>query len=65
MDVPRISVKALRRKLMNGDPALLVCGYDSDDRFREVELEGAISWAAFQSRLSSLGSDQEIVFYCA
>jgi hypothetical protein len=65
MDVPRISVEALRRRLTNGSKILLVCGYDSEERFREMELEGAISWGAFQSRLSSLPFDQEIVFYCA
>ena len=65
MEIPRISVASLRRKLTNGSKTLLVCGYDSDERFREMELEGAISWNEFQSRRSSLPSDQEIVFYCA
>jgi hypothetical protein len=65
MEVPRISVEAMRRRLTSDSKTLLVCGYDSEDRFREMELEGAISWSTFQSRLSSLPSDQEIVFYCA
>ena len=65
MDVPRDSAKSIRRKISSGDPIVLVCGYDSDDRFREVELEGAISWSSFRSRLSSLPLDHEIVFYCA
>lgn len=65
MDIPRISVGSLRRKLISGSKTLLVCGYDSDEQFREMELEGSISWNTFQSRLSSLPSDQEIVFYCA
>ena len=65
MDIPRISVEALHRKLAGGSKTLLVCGYDSEDRFGEFELEGAISWNAFQSRLPSLSSTQEIVFYCA
>jgi hypothetical protein len=65
MEAPRISVETLRRKLESGAKTLLVCGYDTDDRFREVELEGAISWDTFQSRLPSIPSSQEIVFYCA
>jgi len=65
MDVPRISVKALRRKMTGGDPAFLVCAYETDDRFREMELEGAVSWPTFQSLLSSIPLDREIVFYCA
>ena len=65
MGVPRISARALRQRLAKGHGTLLVCAYDSDDRFREMELEGAIPWSAFQSRLASLSFDQEIVFYCA
>jgi hypothetical protein len=65
MDIPRISAKALQHRLKKGSATLLVCGYDSDERFREMELEGAISWSAFRFRLPSLPLDQEIVFYCA
>ena len=64
MDVPRISAKEARRKLQRG-ACLLVCAYDTDERFRDMELEGAISWPTFQSRLASLPKDQEVVFYCA
>jgi hypothetical protein len=64
MDVPRISARALHRQLSNGDGTLLVCAYESDDRFREMEIEGAIPWSQFQSRLPSLSLDQNIVFYC-
>ena len=65
MGIPRISARALRHRLTKGRGTLLVCAYDSDDRFRELELEGAIPWSAFQSRRASLPFDQEIVFYCA
>jgi len=65
MVVPRISVKSLRRKMSAGDPVLLVCGYETDDRFREMELEGAVSWPTFQSLLPTTPLDREIVFYCA
>jgi hypothetical protein len=65
MDIARISPKALRRKMTGGDPVLLVCGYDGEERFREMELEGAVSWPTFQSLRSSIPFDREIVFYCA
>jgi hypothetical protein len=45
--------------------ALLVCAYDSDEKFATMPLEGAIPWSAFQSKLPSLPKDQEIIFYCA
>jgi hypothetical protein len=34
--------------------ALLVCAYDSEERFRQNHLEGAISLAAFKSRLHTI-----------
>jgi hypothetical protein len=65
MDTPRISAKETRRQRTGGANVLLVCAYDTEERFREMELEGAISWPAFQSRVPSLPKDQAIVFYCA
>ncbi len=65
MDVRRISVKEVHRRMRNHADLLLVCAYDTPERFREMELEGAISWPEFQKRLPSLPKDQGIVFYCA
>ncbi len=45
--------------------ALLVCAYDSDAKFQEFHLDGAIPLSALQSRLGSIPRDQEIIFYCA
>ena len=44
---------------------LLVCGYVNEDKFKANHLGGAISFAEFESRLPSLKTDQEIIFYCA
>lgn len=60
----RINPEATHQKLEAGT-ALLVCAYDSDEKFKTMPLEGAISWTAFQSKLPSLSKDQEIIFYCA
>jgi hypothetical protein len=59
----RIGPEATHEKLKGG--ALLVCAYDDDDKFRTIQLEGAIFFKWFQSKLPSLSKDQEIVFYCA
>ncbi|MBE0584625.1 MAG: ArsR family transcriptional regulator [Desulfofustis sp.] len=44
--------------------ALLVCAYDSDEKFRTYQLEGAIPLSALTTRLDSVDKDQEIIFYC-
>jgi len=45
--------------------ALLVCAYDSEEKFKTMPLEGAISLDEFKSKFPSLSKDQEIIFYCA
>lgn len=45
--------------------ALLVCAYDSDEKFRNVHLEGAISLGEFKSKLNTIDRGKEIIFYCA
>jgi len=44
--------------------ALLVCAYESDDKFKHFQLDGAISFGTYKSILASLASEQEIIFYC-
>ncbi len=63
-EVPRIAPPEARDAVASGR-ALLVCAYDSDEKVRAMRLEGAISYADLMSRLPSLGTDQEIVCYCA
>ena len=58
----RITPEEAYQKLKNGK-ALLVCAYEDEERFRKLQLEGAISLNAFKSRVASLSRDQEIVFY--
>ena len=60
----RINPHETNGKVTSGD-ALLVCAYDSDERFKTVHLEGAISLSEFKSKVPSIQKDQEIVFYCA
>jgi len=63
-DVLRISPEQARPKLLDGE-ALLVCAYEDPSSFRSMRLDGAISVQEFRERLSSLGKEKEIVFYCA
>lgn len=60
----RIGPEETHEKLAAGN-ALLVCAYDSDEKFKTVHLEGAISLSAFESKLASLAKDKEIIFYCS
>jgi hypothetical protein len=63
-DVQRISVAEARRKV-KANEALLVCGYDDAEKYKKLNLEGSISFSSFQSRLSTLSKNKEIIFYCA
>jgi hypothetical protein len=62
--VSRITLEETYQKLRAGD-ALLVCAYDSEEQFRSLQLEGAISLPELREKLPSLSKEQEIVFYCA
>ena len=63
-DVARVSAVEIRDRVQTGD-ALLVCAYDSDDKFASFRLEGAISFSEFQPMVPTLAKDKELVFYCA
>ena len=63
-DPIRISVEDARQKVSTGS-ALLVCAYDDDEKFRNNNLQGAISLNDFRTTLPSLSTEQEIIFYCA
>jgi hypothetical protein len=60
----RISAEEVRRKQSN-EGVLLVCAYDTDEKFRKYHLDGALSLADFRAREKSLPKQQELVFYCA
>ncbi len=60
----RITPYETFQKVRSGK-ALLVCAYDSDEQFKSLQLDGAISFSEFRTKLPSLPKDQEIVFYCA
>jgi hypothetical protein len=63
-EVIRVDVQETSGKVAAGQ-ALLVCAYDSDDKFAQYQLDGAISLAELKEKSDGLSMDQEIIFYCA
>ena len=59
----RVTAEEVYDKLKSGN-VLLVCAYEDEQKFKKLQLEGAISVNAFKSKLPSLSKDQGIVFYC-
>lgn len=62
--VQSVSAQEAFTRARNGI-ALLICAYESDDKFRNVHLEGAIPLSAFKTSLSTIAHDKELIFYCA
>ena len=64
MPAVRIAPKEAYEKVKAGQ-ALLVCGYEDEEKFKAMHLEMAVSFEEFQKMLPALPKDKEIVFYCA
>ena len=58
----RITPEEVNEKVKSGK-TLLVCAYEDEAKFKKIQLQGAISFNEFKSRLPSLEKSQEIVFY--
>jgi hypothetical protein len=57
----RISPQEAKEHMKSG--ALLVCAYDSEEKFRQYHLEGAMSLSEFRAGEGSMPRDREIIFY--
>jgi rhodanese-related sulfurtransferase len=64
MATQRISARQAHDQAANAG-ALLVSAYDSQQKFEQNHLEGAISLDEFRSQVDSIPKDREIIFYCA
>ena len=62
--VERIDARTAHDHVQAGK-ALLACAYDSEEKFRANQLEGAISVFELEARKSQIPKDREIIFYCA
>ena len=63
--VQRISPQQAHARLESDAKTLLVCAYDSAEKFEQNQLEGAISLGEFLSQIDIIPRDREIIFYCA
>ncbi len=63
-DVARVTAIEIRPRVQSGD-ALLVCAYESDEKFKAHHLEGAMSFSEFQTKVPTLAKGKELVFFCA
>ncbi len=63
-EVTLVAATEAHARAKNGS-ALLVCAYESDEKFRNVHLEGAMGLSEFQSKLNTIEKGKEIIFYCA
>ncbi|MGI9537712.1 MAG: ArsR family transcriptional regulator [Desulfocapsaceae bacterium] len=43
--------------------ALLICAYESDEKFHKLHLDGAIPLSEFQSLSDTMTKDKELIFY--
>jgi len=64
MAAAKIDPKQAKHDAEVGD-ALIVCAYDSQEKFEANELKGALSLDDLQSREGELSKDRELIFYCA
>jgi hypothetical protein len=64
MDAPRISPEQADQDVTLNE-ALMVCAYDSDEKFRSNYIEGAIALDELRAIEDRLDHDQELIFYCA
>jgi len=62
-EVRRIHPQETRERVQAGK-ALLVCAYESEEMCGKMLLEGATTLGGLNERLSGIGKDQEIIFYC-
>ena len=61
--IERIDPRTARQHMNSAPGAMLVCAYDSNEKFWNNRLEGAISLAEFECRLAFVPKEHEIIFY--
>jgi rhodanese-related sulfurtransferase len=64
MAISKVNVTQARHDAEVSD-ALLVCAYDSQEKFEKYHLAGAMSLDDLRSREDDLSKERELIFYCA
>ena len=60
----RVSARDVKPRMQSAG-ALLVCVYQTEEKFLKYQLEGAISYQEFSQKIGDLSKNQEMYFYCA
>jgi hypothetical protein len=63
-EVPLISVETARQNTLSGE-SLLVCAYEDDANCDKIRLDRGISLKEFESKLSDVSKEREIIFFCS
>lgn len=61
----RVSPSWVREHQGGSDPAVLICGYDDEEKCRSMRIPGSLTLRELNEQLPSFGRDKELVFYCA
>ncbi len=65
MAVPeRISAEEVYKRVSSAN-AILVCAYESDEKYKTYRLAGSIPFSKFKDLIPTLPRSREIIFYCA
>ncbi len=64
MEIERIDPVQARAHMTTGN-ALLVCAYDSQEKFLHNQIAGALSLQELQAIENDIPRSREIIFYCA
>ena len=60
--VEKISPQEAHKHVSSGT-ALLICAYESDEKFARFHLDGAIPLSQFESASATVPKDKELIFY--
>ena len=63
-EASRVNAADIRAGVIDGS-TLLVCAYEDDAKFKAFNLDGAIPFSEFKTKVADLPKDRQIVFYCA
>ncbi|GAB4350478.1 MAG: hypothetical protein Kow0099_34050 [Candidatus Abyssubacteria bacterium] len=62
-DIARVTPQEAKPRVESGE-ALLVCGYEDEQKCMNIRLKGALTLGELGAKLASIPKDKEIIFYC-
>lgn len=64
MKPSRINAEEVYTKVKTNN-ALLVCAYESNEKYAQYNIDGSIPFSEFADMLPSIPKTREIIFFCA